>query len=179
MALAPAPVLLVTGMRDVRPRRLLVALAGTDADVRLLRWTRDLAVRFDAAVLALHVGLRPLSAVLRPVAALAGHHAEHAAPTGGYDASAPHDRLARLVSDGLAGLRASAEVVGGEASTAILDAAERHGSELIVIGRQDERRLRRALLGSVARRVLHGARCPVLVVVEPADELAEEGNGPH
>ena len=41
-------------------------------------------------------------------------------------------------------------------------------ADLVVMGRRDAGNFRRAVLGSVVERVLHGARCPVLVVPESA-----------
>lgn len=46
----------------------------------------------------------------------------------------------------------------------ILAAAEEVGADLIVIGTHGRTGLRRGLLGSVAERVVRGARCPVLTV---------------
>ena len=39
-------------------------------------------------------------------------------------------------------------------------------ADLVVMGRRDAGNFRRAVLGSVVERVLHGAQCPVLVVPE-------------
>jgi nucleotide-binding universal stress UspA family protein len=115
------PVLLVTGPRDVRPRRVLVAL-DADADPSLLRWTAHLAERFSARVTAIHVERTPARRIQRSLAAVAAH------------AHAP-----------------------------------------VVIGHHGEAHVRHAVLGSVARAVLRGAKCPVLLVTDPLDELVESG----
>lgn len=47
---------------------------------------------------------------------------------------------------------------------AILAAAEELGADLIVMGTHGRTGLRRGLLGSIAERVVRGARCPVLTV---------------
>jgi nucleotide-binding universal stress UspA family protein len=52
----------------------------------------------------------------------------------------------------------------GHADVAIVDFAEAHGSDLIVITRTGRRGLTRLLLGSAADGVLRTAPCPVLVV---------------
>jgi nucleotide-binding universal stress UspA family protein len=55
----------------------------------------------------------------------------------------------------------------------IVAAAERHNSELIVLGRTGAGLGRLMRIGGVARHVMHTARCPVLVVTEPEDALAD------
>ncbi|MDH3682640.1 MAG: universal stress protein [Acidimicrobiia bacterium] len=47
---------------------------------------------------------------------------------------------------------------------ALLDAAERYGADLIVVGSRGEGAVKRALHGSVSTKVLHHAPCAVLVV---------------
>ena len=54
--------------------------------------------------------------------------------------------------------------VAGEPPEAILRYAHDHAVDLIVIGTHGRSGFSRALLGSVADRVLRGAACPVLVV---------------
>ncbi len=72
-----------------------------------------------------------------------------------------------------AGFHAAAsesEVTFGEAGQEILAAAERLEADLIVMGRSGEGRIRRALLGSVTRKILRESQRPLLVVVEPSDD---------
>ena len=61
---------------------------------------------------------------------------------------------------------------------AILEAADRVHPDLLILGTRGHGRLRRALLGSVANRVLHNARCDVLIVPEGSMQLAEESTAP-
>jgi nucleotide-binding universal stress UspA family protein len=56
------------------------------------------------------------------------------------------------------------EIRTGEAATAIVAAAKDCQADLIVVGHRSQNRLAQALLGSVARRVLETAPCPVVVV---------------
>ena len=60
------------------------------------------------------------------------------------------------------------EVAGGDPAHTIVDIAERHGCDLIVMGARGTSALRSALLGSVSNEVLHAARVPVMIV--KADE---------
>jgi nucleotide-binding universal stress UspA family protein len=53
---------------------------------------------------------------------------------------------------------------GGDPADVILEYAARHPIDLIVVGSHGRTGMSRALLGSVAERVVRGARCPVLVV---------------
>lgn len=52
----------------------------------------------------------------------------------------------------------------GDAADAILAAAERLGAELIVLGLRPRPTIEKALMGSVARKVMRSASCPVLTV---------------
>jgi nucleotide-binding universal stress UspA family protein len=57
----------------------------------------------------------------------------------------------------------SARAIPGRAYQTIVDEAERGGYDLIVIGTHGRKNLSRAVLGSVAERVVRYAHCPVLV----------------
>jgi nucleotide-binding universal stress UspA family protein len=165
---SPVPVLLATGVRDVRPRRILVALDDSAISGAVVRWASFLAHRFGADVSAVHV---VSSAVLTHVLAAEPAVASGEAP-GWEDIrqrfDVESDRWMRALREGgLSGPRVTSEVAFGEPGHEILGAAEREGSELIVVGQREAGAARRFFLGSVVREVLHGARCPVLVVVEP------------
>ena len=172
-SLTPVPLLLVTGARDVRPRRLLVAL-DAKADSSLLRWTKLLAEEFGARVTAVHVERAPARRIKRSLAAIGAHRAP--APTAPDVGDAWHEEsrwLGELATAGIDRAKAQVELRSGDAAREILATAERLGSELILVGHHGDARVRHALLGSVARGVLRGARCPVLLVIEPTDEIVE------
>ena len=57
---------------------------------------------------------------------------------------------------------------GGDPADEILRYATRHPIDLIVVGTHGRTGVSRMLLGSVAERVMRGARCPVLAVPAPA-----------
>ena len=79
-----------------------------------------------------------------------------------------HDQLARDMTANLqsSGFTAEAERRDGDAATEILAAANASKADLIVMGTHGRSGLKRLVLGSVARNVLHHATCSVLVVRE-------------
>jgi nucleotide-binding universal stress UspA family protein len=83
-----------------------------------------------------------------------------------------HSRLGQLPE---VPARFRVEVVpDGPVAQAILDAAERYGADLIVMGTHGRTGLQRVLLGSVAESVLRRSPVPVLVVPARAARAAQE-----
>jgi nucleotide-binding universal stress UspA family protein len=62
------------------------------------------------------------------------------------------------------GFRVETEIVGGDTSEAILNAAEKWGADVIVVGSRGGGQMRQFLLGSVAYAVVRRAGCSVLVL---------------
>jgi nucleotide-binding universal stress UspA family protein len=60
------------------------------------------------------------------------------------------------------GVRVSFQVTTGDASREIVERAEGHDTDLIVMGTRGRTRFRKWLLGSVATRVVRFAECPVM-----------------
>lgn len=67
--------------------------------------------------------------------------------------------------------RVEVHVTLGNAAEEIVWLAAHLGADLIVVGSHNRRGLKRALLGSVAERVVRGAGCPVLVVRDKAHDV--------
>ena len=65
------------------------------------------------------------------------------------------------------GLEPEPEIVFGNAAESIVGAATRHNADVIVMGTHGRRGLVRALLGSVAERVVRTATVPVLTLPSP------------
>lgn len=89
------------------------------------------------------------------------------------------ERAERRLQDFVGGFGESRErivpvVSVGVPADALLRFSEEHGADLLLIGTQGEAPLSRRLLGSVANRVIRGARCPILTV--PARGLPHEGH---
>jgi nucleotide-binding universal stress UspA family protein len=83
-------------------------------------------------------------------------------------ARAHHDELATEMTARLrrAGLKAEGFRRDGDAATEILAAATERAADLIIMGTRGRTGLKRLLLGSVARNVLHHSACSVLIVRE-------------
>jgi nucleotide-binding universal stress UspA family protein len=110
-----------------------------------------------------------------------------AARIDGHDASAhePDDATERIAGEGVllaraAGLDAEALIAGGDGPVAhtIIDAAERAGAGLIVLGSRGRHTLRSLALGSVSRHIVQDGRIATLVVPPPRPRIAGE-HSPH
>ena len=92
----------------------------------------------------------------------------------GADPTAPQPSLDALAGEIGGGLRVLSAVESGSPAAQIVRYAERNGVDLIVLGTHGRTGVTRALLGSVAERVVRTAPCPVLTVSrEPRAASAE------
>jgi nucleotide-binding universal stress UspA family protein len=82
------------------------------------------------------------------------------------DAKVAHQAIADEAVDRLrtAGRDATAELRTGDAASEVIAAAVEWKADLVVLGSRGQTGLKRILLGSVARNVLHGSAASVLVV---------------
>jgi universal stress protein A len=135
--------------------RILVATDFSADAARALDYAVELAHRFGAEVIVLHVhevvDLVPGAAAADQLRAAAQEELERSA-------AALRGRDVRVRSL----LRA------GAPSTEILRAAETEGADLLVVGTHGHTGLARLLLGSVAERIVRGAVAPVLTVRHPS-----------
>ncbi|UQW99949.1 universal stress protein [Streptomyces sp. RerS4] len=123
---------------------------------------------------ALRVALEVAAAFGEPLVLVYGA----AAPGGGGEEYRAHQEavrqagrsaLARAVAAAdEAGVPSTVEVVDEKPAQALLDAAERHGGRVIIVGSWGDSPLRGALLGSTPHKLLHLSRVPVLCV--PTEE---------
>src|SRR5215207_4084190 len=157
---SPVPVLLAAGELRHEPKQLLVPVRANDVTESVLAWVRMLEARFDASVAIVHV-------------AEIGHD-EHSPDdreneaNPGRTARGPARATHRWpwLAAGRKPNQVFAEVVVGEPAPSILAEARRFGSDLIVLGAEPSDAALRAGADNVAARVLRGASCPVLVVVD-------------
>jgi universal stress protein A len=140
-------------------KKLLVPVDFSETSLRALRMAVRMAKQGNTQLHVVHVGSLPYV---------------DAGPFGG---SVPalfvqaNDEMALEAKAGLMrvvreeipeGMEVSTEVRSGFPPEEILDAAEEFGADLIVIGTHGRTGLERVIVGSVAERVIRGAKIPVL-----------------
>jgi nucleotide-binding universal stress UspA family protein len=116
---------------------IVCAVDDSEAAGRVFETARGLADAWEARLLVVH--------------ALAGQDADDAG-------TSIRARLAQ------AGDLAEVRLIAGAPLEAILEAADREGAELLVVGSRGRGRLRSTVLGSVSRELASRARCPVVIV---------------
>jgi nucleotide-binding universal stress UspA family protein len=163
---SPAPVLVSDGMLEGAPRRIVVPVTYSSITPYIIDWTKRVYDASHADLFLIHViGSAVLGHVLTAPAIKSGKDLTAAE----IDEVFAEDRdrwKKELVKAGIPASQVLAEVVFGEVSEAILNAAVRHHAEMIVMG-SHAGPSRRLLLGSAASGVLREAGIPVLIVVEP------------
>jgi len=139
-------------------RRIVHATDFSSSALPALRQTVALARRWRARVILLHVMTPPSPFVSE-------------APPSSYDQLLAHARRAtkRHLTALLSrvrrkGVQASAVLAEGVPAEEVLRVARRQRADLLVLGTHGRTGLRRALMGSVAERIVSQARCPVLTV---------------
>jgi universal stress protein A len=140
--------------------KVLVPLDFSTTSDAALEFARTVAGSFNASLHLLHVFEDPM---------LATGFAEAYAPL-------PPDTRAALIDDAGAQLasrlsaeererfKATTDVVSGFSAMAIVEYAQDHGIDLIVMGTHGRTGMAHLLIGSVAERVVRLAQCPVLTV---------------
>lgn len=137
-------------------RRILVPIDFSEHSEAALRYAGELATTYGADLDLLHV----IEEMAMP-----GVYGIVATPldTGAVQARV-REALAEQASDTGAPGRARTEVVVGHTAAVVLDYAEEHGVDLIVIATHGRTGLKRFLMGSVAEKVAREAPCPVFIV---------------
>lgn len=159
---SPVPVLLGRGAEDHPPASILIPVEEADVTSLVLRWGAELARRFDAGVALLHVITSQIPGRVRIISA-SGASREFEAKL----ESSARAWLEQAARDaGFDPERTSSDVVFGETRWEVLAAAQRLDVDLIVMGSRGSGTAGQILLGSVARSVLRGAHCPVLVITQ-------------
>ncbi len=169
LARSSVPVLMVRSTRTTRPETtdetaspIIVPLDGSPVAEAALPWAIDLA---RLLAVKLH-----LVRVVRPAVVVVG---DELAGLDVASAVVPEEVDERLAADYLnataestrrQGIRTTTEVVVGQAWFAIARAAQEQQAALIVMATHGRTGVARALLGSVAMRILHHSDVPALLV---------------
>ena len=170
------PRLVATNPPAGRPRHILVPVDDSSITPLLLSWTRDLAATFDADVTLLHVWSNAVYSHVASMSYATAKTDDEARREINQELNVAAMRwLEKLGRTGIERRRVAAKVTSGKAGDATLETAEAISADLIVLGRRGSGLIAPALLGSTVGTVLHGANCPVLVVVEPPEHQSEPG----
>jgi len=161
-----------TSLARARPmssfRAILVATDFGKPAQRAADWAVTLAERLEARLTLLFVLSMPRVETVSTASLSLEALREQARKTLEVEAARLRQRLAHVI-----GVMRS-----GTPSEEILAEATERGADLIVLGTQGRRGLPRALLGSVAERVLRMAAIPVLTVAAPQCRLEPQTVSP-
>lgn len=162
---APVPVLLAHRIPAGPPRRILLPVEESTLLKTALNWGRLLTERLNAEAIGYYVVDATLLGRIRIVSS--------SARTTELETTLLDDAARwledRLAAAGLPAERTVAQVVVGDPTTEIIAAAQRLDIDLIVLPTRGAGAVGEALIGSVARSVLRGAPCPILIVNQPGD----------
>ena len=146
-------------MSDWKPETIVCGLDGSAQSIRAAQVAASLGRVADAKLIFVTVVRSPegwWGIVGAPPAAEAVEDALE---------KAQHDVLDRsLQVIDLEGLSYETVKDTGDPSGQLLEAAQRHEADLLVVGRRGAGLLQRFAVGSVADRIAHEAECPVLLV---------------
>ncbi len=140
--------------------RIVAAIdSDTQRAAQVIRATQDLALALRSEVLVAHVREVERPAVVGKPGALP--------PIVHFESEETAQKLIDTAVNDLrqAGIKAQGQIGPGAGSTAheLLDIAQAFGADLILVGDRDSR-LTDVVLGGVSHRILHLAKCPVLLV---------------
>lgn len=144
--------------------RILCAIDRSEPSLRAARFALDLASKCQAKLFLLNV-IPTIDPAQQDLNDYLQREHEPESPAVAVEEAA-HNEL-RLLGDRMAAqndVAATCEIRFGEAAPEIVSSAKDHGIDLIVVGHRGHGRLAQLFLGSVARKVVETAPCPVVVV---------------
>jgi len=163
LAAKTCPLLIVQGEARTPYRRILLALDLSDPSASAVRAAESLVIPSGADANVVHAYEPPYQGML--------HYADVGPGTATRYANSWKREARRAVRDLLKYesddfSRYEILIAQQPAAVGILDAIERYAPDLLVMGTRGGGRLHRALVGSVANRVLHEIHCDALIVPE-------------
>jgi nucleotide-binding universal stress UspA family protein len=138
---------------------ILVAVDGSDAAARAVRWTADHAAQLKADVVAVHAIEEPVYAV--PLAMAVAMQPLSPEARAEVQATLERDWCAPLADRGLS---FKALLLDGPPASAIIRAAKELSAELVVVGRRGRGGFAELLLGSVSHQLAHHVGRPLVIV---------------
>ncbi len=152
---------------QIRLKRVLVAVDFSDTSRKAARYARQFAEMYGARVLLFHVvDFTDIDRVALRLGPLAQERMESEALT------RARESAAEIAETELgSGVENECDIVTGLASHAIVEKAAQWQADLIFVGTHSERKLRHAIIGSTAERVVRHSPCPVLVVRDKEHEF--------
>jgi nucleotide-binding universal stress UspA family protein len=157
------PVLIVRDEKQKPYRRVLLALDLTDTSVSAVRAAESLVLHPETEAVVVHAHNPPYLGMM--------NYAD-AAQDGGerymraWKRDAAQEVRGFLASESDAAERYHVHIEQMQATPGILQSMRQFSPDLLVMGSHGGGRLRRAIVGSVASRVLHETACDVLIVPE-------------
>ena len=145
-------------------KKILLATNGTDHSARALAFGTDLAVKYGAEVLLLHVVKE--SGVPQEIKEYISAEEIAEPPEAVFLEIVGKNIInkcrAECVNGGVNNIQTI--VLKGDPATKIIQTAEEHEVEAIILGSHSEDALLGRLIGSVTRKVLHAAPCTCIIV---------------
>jgi len=163
LATRNCPVLVVRDEVREAYQRVLLALDLSEASVSAVRAAESLVFTPEAQATVVHAHKPPYQGMLH-YADLGADSMARYADNWRQEASSSIQDLLRYESANSA--RYDIHIEQQPAAAGILQAVDRYQPDLLVMGTHGGGRLRQALIGSVANRVLQDTRCDVLIVPE-------------
>ena len=157
------PLLVVRKQPRASYQRVLLALDLSEASASAIRAAESLVLAPQAEVKIVHAHETPYEGMLNSAGVDMDTMVRYAA---GWEREARNAVRGLMHSESVDLERYDITVEHGRPAPAILRAIEGYRPDLIVMGTRARGRLRRALLGSVANRILHESSCDALVVPE-------------
>lgn len=139
-------------------QRILFPLDLVSEYQTIIPWVKDMAQKFDAAILLLYVA--------RPVSMFPSFYVN--IDMGGFEAEvqvAAREQIAALAKDLFKDFpKVKTRVEFGQPAEKILEVAKKEEIDMIIMGTHGRKGLNRAIFGSVAFKVVQSARCPVITI---------------
>ena len=139
--------------------KIMVGIDGSEASIKAVRKVLDMAKKYSAEVIAIHISLIPYYLRRLPHSGWEELHA--------YDDEQMKDWLKNIMieaNEKNIHFKALVKETTSSIVNEIIRSADAENIDLIVLGSTGKSRLDRMLVGSVAQGVMTNAKCSVLVV---------------